>query len=70
MRIDIEKAYKQVLEKVYRGKQVKLTELHTLMENPIDNVARIELLLVNDVMKARVHWENSGFPTIVTINED
>ena len=66
----VEKAYKQVLGKVYRAKQVELSELHILLENPIDKIARIELLLVDDDMKARVHWENSGFPTIITINED
>ena len=61
--------YKKILEKTYRKQSLQLKDLQILLENPIDEVSRIELLFVDKIFKAKIHFANSGFPIVVDVEE-
>ena len=63
------KNYKKILEKTYKKQPLQLKDLQILLENPIDGVSRIELLFVNNIYKAKIHFINSGFPIVVDVEE-
>ena len=63
------KNYKKILEKTYKKQPLRLKDLQILLKNPIDEVSRIELLFVDNIFKAKIHFINSGFPIIVDIEE-
>ena len=63
------KNYKKVLEKTYKKQPLRLKDLQILLKNPIDEVSRIELLYVDNVFKAKIHFINSGFPIVVDVEE-
>lgn len=63
------KNYKKILEKTYKKQPLQLKDLQILLENPIDEVLRIELLFVDKIFKAKIHFANSGFPIVVDVEE-
>ena len=63
------KDYKKILEKTYKKQPLRLKDLKILLKNPIDEVSRIELLYVDNVFKAKIHFINSGFPIVVDVEE-
>ena len=63
------KNYKKILEKTYKKQPLRLKDLQILLKNPIDEVSRIELLYVDNVFKAKIHFINSGFPIVVDVEE-
>lgn len=63
------KDYKKILEKTYKKQTLQLKDLQILLKNPIDEVSRIELLFVNNIFKAKIHFINSGFPIVVDVEE-
>ena len=63
------KNYKKILEKTYKKQPLRLKDLQILLKNPIDEVTRIELLYVDNVFKAKIHFINSGFPIVVDVEE-
>ena len=63
------KNYKKILEKTYKKRPLQLKDLQVLLENPIDEVLRIELLFVDKIFKAKIHFTNSGFPIVVDVEE-
>ena len=63
------KNYKKILEKTYKKQSLRLKDLQILLKNPIDEVSRIELLFVDDIFKAKIHFINSGFPIVVDVEE-
>ena len=66
---NVDKNYKKILEKTYRKQTLQLKDLQILLENPIDEVSRIELLFVDNIFKAKIHFANSGFPIVVDVEE-
>lgn len=64
-----DKNYKKILEKTYRKQTLQLKDLQILLENPMDEVSRIELLFVDKIFKAKIHFANSGFPIVVDVEE-
>ena len=66
---NVDKNYKKILEKTYRKQTLQLKDLQILLENPIDEVLRIELLFVDKIFKAKIHFANSGFPIVVDVEE-
>ena len=63
------KNYKKILEKTYKKQPLRLKDLQILLKNPIDEVSRIELLFVDKIFKAKIHFANSGFPIVVDVEE-
>ena len=63
------KNYKKILEKTYKKQSLRLKDLQILLKNPIDEVSRIELLYVDNIFKAKIHFINSGFPVVVDVEE-
>ena len=63
------KDYKKILEKTYKKQTLQLKDLQILLKNPIDEVSRIELLYVDNIFKAKIHFINSGFPIVVDVEE-
>ena len=63
------KNYKKILEKTYKKQPLRLKDLQILLKNPIDEVSRIELLYVDNIFKAKIHFINSGFPIVVDAEE-
>ena len=63
------KNYKKILEKTYKKQPLRLKDLQILLKNPIDEVSRIELLYVDNIFKAKIHFINSGFPIVVDVEE-
>ena len=63
------KNYKKILEKTYKKQSLRLKDLQILLKNPIDEVSRIELLYVDNIFKAKIHFINSGFPIVVDVEE-
>ena len=63
------KNYKKILEKTYKKQPLRLKDLQILLKNPIDEVSRIELLFVDNIFKAKIHFINSGFPIVVDVEE-
>ena len=63
------KNYKKILEKTYKKQLLRLKDLQILLKNPIDEVSRIELLYVDNIFKAKIHFINSGFPIVVDVEE-
>ena len=63
------KNYKKILEKTYKKQSLRLKDLQILLKNPIDEVSRIELLYVDNIFKAKIHFINSGFPIVVDVAE-
>ena len=61
--------YKKILEKTYKKQSLRLKDLQILLKNPIDEVSRIELLYVDNIFKAKIHFINSGFPIVVDVEE-
>ena len=60
---------KKILEKTYKKQPLRLKDLQILLKNPIDEVSRIELLFVDNIFKAKIHFINSGFPIVVDVEE-
>ena len=63
------KNYKKILEKTYKKQSLRLKDLQILLKNPIDEVSRIELLFLDNIFKAKIHFINSGFPIVVDVEE-
>ena len=63
------KNYKKILEKTYKKQPLRLKDLQILLKNPIDEVSRIELLFLDNIFKAKIHFINSGFPIVVDVEE-
>ena len=63
------KNYKKILEKTYKKQPLRLKDLQILLKNPIDEVSRIELLFVDNIFKAKIHFINSGFPIVLDVEE-
>ena len=63
------KNYKKILEKTYKKQPLRLKDLQILLKNPIDEVSRIELLYVDNIFKAKIHFINRGFPIVVDVEE-
>ena len=51
--------YQNVLNKAYRNQDIEMNEIKLLLENPIDNVSKIELVMDDKQLKYKIAYENS-----------